>query len=252
MMYKSPKLFLRSGLAMAVLACGTAAGNVWAQQNYFTGLDPHIFVQNMPPPKGHPSYVRAQQMLDCQDLLDEISDLESTGQARSVQDLELPEVQQRIFFLEVRKILCQDVPPEDRPLIQKLMTEAALAGDPGARTFKAVEKLVHEESAKKWNDPASENAKLAAKELLGLAMTGDPVAMSYAYEITVTDRYHLYDPVESAAWKLVLSPDPSAEILDPYIAGELLPSNVPAGNVDRDKVVARAQVIFNACCAMRP
>ncbi|RYH61886.1 MAG: hypothetical protein EON54_09670, partial [Alcaligenaceae bacterium] len=73
MMYKSPKLFLRSGLAMAVLACGTAAGNVWAQQNYFSGLDPRIFVQNMPSPKGHPSYVRAQQMLDCQDLLDEIS-----------------------------------------------------------------------------------------------------------------------------------------------------------------------------------
>ena len=252
MIHRSSKIFLRSGLALAVLACVAATGHAWAEQTSYADLDPHVFVQNMPSPQGHASYVRAKKMLDCQDLLDELSDLESAGPVNSVQDLELPEVQKMIFFQEVRQILCKDVPPEDRNLIQKLMTEAALAGDPGARTFKAIERLVHEESSKKWSDPASENAKLAAKELLGLAMTGDPVAMSYAYEITATDRYQLYDPVESAAWKLVLAPDPSAEMTDTYITGELLPSNVLPGNVDREKVFARAQIIFNACCVVKP
>lgn len=225
------------------------------QRNPFEGMDPKTVAENQPVPTGHPSYVKAKRMLDCQDILDASSDTASEVRPSSEEERETADARNKMFFDEVQKIRCKDAQPMDLATIEKLMAEAALTGDPGALTYKAIETLANEESIRSRaladiNQPASEAAKVAAKDLVELAMTGNRSAIAYAYEVTATDRYGLRDPLASAAWKIVLAQSSLTNDFDPHNAQGLPPDTLSP--TDREKVMVRAREIFNVCCTVKP
>ena len=223
----------------------------------YASIDPADFAKIPTSLKGHPSYVQASFLIQCQEFLQSRHAVEQEIKALVDSSGGNAGLEQAMFMREVEAIRCRNVAAKDYDKIDGLMREAANSGDPGAKSFFANRTLMNdmESSVDRTADGSnpkvepSAEAKQAAKEVLSLALSGNMLAMMQARQVTRTDRYGLEDPIVSAAWRVVINQPYEAKTFDPSVFDPKKFEDLAEKDVA--VVLAKAKNYFDQCCVFQ-